>query len=149
MFTEHPNYGTIQTFAESMILTIRNKQAEFFTKYKRYFQGLRTPAVGTLDGSTLADIQYGLKPDDQAYSWNDFDSATFKRDVKFPIHVSVGGYTGPSGPGWILQFELWREKLGPDGYGHEGNHWVYQHHEGPEKRVGIWDEWFIIEEEEV
>ena len=140
----HPNYTTIQTFVKNTTLLIQNEQAKFFTKHKHYFQGLKIPATGKLDGIEEIQIQYGLKPDDQPYSWNDFDSKSFKVNIKFPVHVSIDVYTSSQGPGWILKFEFWYEEIDPDGYGNKGNHWFYQHNEGPLKRPGIWDEWFIM-----
>lgn len=146
MIEDHPNYTTIQAFVESVILTVRNKQAEFFTKHKYYFQGLRIPNTGELDGTSQAQIQYGLRPEGREHSWHDFDPDNFKVDTKFPVHLRLDCYDGPNGPGWILNFELYKD-LGPDGYGNEGTHWYYQHNEGPLVRPGIWDEWFILVEE--
>jgi len=145
----HPKYSTLKTLVDSLILKVRNKQAEYFAAKKKYFQGLLIPSTGKLDGSLSNKINYGLHPSDQEDSWNSFDSANFNVSTKLPIHIKIDVYQSPDGWGWILGCEFWLAGLGPDRYGRDGDHWCYRHNEGPEMGQGIWDEWFIVGEETV
>jgi hypothetical protein len=99
--------------------------------------------VTKLDGNIASDIPYGKKPSDQDDSWNEFAARDFKMDTKVPTHIQIDVYQAQNGWGWILVFDIWKQGLGPDNYGTDGNHWKFQHNEGPEVREGIWDEWFI------
>jgi len=145
--TDHPNFNTIQAFVDNAIIKIRNKQADYFVAKKKYFQGLKIPSQGKLNGKSDVDIDYGLHPSDQEDSWNAFDKTNFKANVKFPIHLTCHVYESPDGWGYILKFELWEPSLGPDKYGNDGDHWIYQINEGPEVRSGIWNDWYVRKDE--
>ena len=58
---------------DSFIINVRNLQAEYFTKHKRYFLGLRIPN-GKEDGTVDKHIAYGLIPEGENDSWNLFSS---------------------------------------------------------------------------
>lgn len=143
----HLNYTTLQTWVDQMILTLETAQASYFVKNQKFFQGLKIPNQGKMDGNDEALIDYGLHPDDQVDSWNTFESTKFKANVKFPCHLRLDVYEAPTGWGWVASFHLYISGLGPDLYGFDGDHWVYQHNEGPgDVGRGIWDDWFIEEE---
>jgi len=143
--TDHPNWKEIKSFTEEMIDILKTEQSAFYIKNKAFFHGLTTPTLesGELDGTTDTPIAYGLKPSDQTDSWNTFASKHFNEDTKFPLHLSVSVYDAPEGMGWKVQLEFFKEALGPDSYGTDGNHWIYYHNEGPVVLDGIWNEWHI------
>jgi hypothetical protein len=143
---DHPRFSTIQTWIDQVLINITNAQATYFAKNQKFFQGLKIPSQGKLDGNSEALIDYGLHPEDQTDSWNTFEKAKFKENVKFPCHLKLDVYESPRGWGWVVSFHLYVEGLGPDTYGNDGDHWVYQHNEGPSIRSGIFDDWFILEE---
>ena len=140
---DHPNYAGLTTFVEALLTKIKNKQAEYFTEKKKYFQGIKTPATGKADGHTLMDIAYGLHPSDQDDSWYTFDSSNFKATTKLPAHICIDVYQSKRGWGWILTMDFYFPGIGPDAYGTDGDHWFYKHNAGPELREGVWDEWHI------
>lgn len=140
---DHPNWNTLNTWTESLIKTIEAQQARHFARRKCFFQGLKTP-TDQCDGIASKDIAYGLKPEDQAESWADFAPQAFKAGVQFPASVKIDVYEHPAGWGYITKFDLYLAGLGPDAYGNDGEHWVYQTNHGPGEIAGIWDEWHII-----
>ena len=132
----HPKFADIQTTVDTLIDKIKIKQADYFAIHKQYFQGLTIPdkAVLEMDGMTYEEIDEGLKPNDQQASWKDFDSTVFFKNATLPCHIRVDVYRMPTkGWGWVLQADIW----------HEGDHWVYQHDEGPGRAGGPWDTWYI------
>jgi len=143
--TDHQNYNSIMTLVNSLIIKIRNAQADYFVKRNQFFQGLRMPTMDC-DGILSLDINYGLRPSDQTDSWNDFDKTNWKLGVKLPFNLSIDVYESPEGWGWIMAVEFWAEGFGPDKYGHDGNHWVYKHNEGPAGAEGVFDDWYIEED---
>lgn len=142
---DHPNYAVINTLVLELINTVRNRQSEYFAKNRKYFQGLRIPSTGQLDGKIYVDINPALRPDDQEHSWIDFAPGDFGVGTKMPVHVQVDTYQSKDGMGWMLRAEFWSD-LGADAYGNEGMHWVYQHCEGPDNPGGIWGDWHIAPE---
>jgi len=145
--TTHVQFTRLNALTKSMLKTVENRQAEYFAKHQQYFQGLKMPIIGKLDGDILGDINPGLKPQDQEASWAEFGPTDFKPGGKLPVHISINVYDAPIGMGWILKLELFAD-LGPDTYGNEGNHWVWKHNEGPASIGGIWDDWYIEPAEE-
>lgn len=143
---DHPNWETINTFTKSIITTIKNKQSEYFTINKKFFQGSKIPSIKS-DGLSLAAINYGTHPSDQEDSWFTFSPNNFKAEVKFPVNVSIDVYSSPRGLGWILIIELWQKGIGPDKYGVDGDHWRYRHNEGPENFSGVFNDWHIVKDE--
>lgn len=143
----HPRYNLLQTAVQALVTAIRNRQAEYFLWKGYYFHGPRIPKVGVLDGRTSEPIPYGERPEGRPDSWADFDSVRFNAATRVPFFLSIAPYVGPEGHGWVLTVELYLAGLGMDAYGMDGEHWVYRHHEGPEQRVGVWDEWHIEPEE--
>lgn len=143
MITNHPRYALLRTAVESLVTAVHNRQAEFFLWKGYYFHGPRIPRVGILDGTKSEPVPYGDRPEGRTDSWADFDPERFNATTKTPFHLAITPYEGPEGHGWVLTVELWKAGLGPDAYGTDGDHWVYRHHEGPEKRQGVWDEWYI------
>lgn len=143
---DHPNYAVINTLVLELINTVRNRQSEYFAKNRKYFQGLRIPSVGQLDGTIDVDINPALRPDDQESSWVDFSPLDFQVGRKLPMHVRVDTYASKSGMGWVLRAEFWKD-LGDDGYGTSGIHWVYLHNEGPLTMPGIYGDWHIEPDE--
>ncbi len=139
---DHPNFKTIKTFVDSTIIDTKNRQAKYFSKRKRYFQGIKTPTL-RCDGAILKDVNYGKKPADQLDSWFDFAPLSFHSSAKFPVRVQIDTYASPEGHGYKIRFDFHKEGLGPDSYGTDGDHWLYVHHEGPEDQSGIFDEWHI------
>lgn len=145
-FRDHPRHAMIQAMAAALVTAVRNRQADYYLWRGYYFHGPRIPQVGQVDGRDSVEIPYGRRPVNRPDSWADFDSARFNAAARLPFHVSLTPYEGPSGHGWVLTLELFAD-LGPDAYGTTGTHWVYQHHEGPEQRVGTWDEWYLESDE--
>lgn len=139
----HSNYSVIYIFVKNLIDIIRVKQDSYFVQKKKYFQGLCIPAQDKLDGIIPIKIDYDKHPSDQEDSWFTFDSENYKTGVKFLTLVTLQVYESPKGWGWILRFEIWKDGLDPDKYENKGNHWVYQHNEGPQVRTNIWDDWYI------
>lgn len=135
------------TLTNSLVTTIRNKQAEYFATKGKYFQGLRMPSTGVLDGNVNATINPALRPEDQEASWLDFDPLTFKTNTKIPYHIHIDVYQSPIGWGWVMVAEFWKTGLGPDTYGNDGDHWLYRHNEGPNQDSGIWSDWHIQPDE--
>lgn len=144
----HENYKTLNTWVKSVSNMIEAQQHEYFARHEKYFQGLKVPEE-KCDGITEKLIAYGKKPDDQEESWSDFAPASFKEGIKFPASVRIDIYQAPSGWGFIVIFDLYHPELGPDTYGNDGDHWQYKTHHGPEKPSGIYDEWYIDEENDL
>ena len=138
----HPKYALLQTFVDALIVKVRNKQADYFVAKGMYFQGIRTP-IANCSGDTNEQMAYGLHPDRTSDSWNTFDPTNYKANTKIPANIRIDIYQSAAGHGWILTIELWKAGLGPDVYEHDGDHWVFRHHEGPEPQEGILDEWYI------
>lgn len=138
----HPKWAS-NNRTQNFIVLITNRQAEYFAKNGKYFQGLRIPSTGALDGDAAAAINYGLKPTDQDDSWNTFAPNDFKASTRLRFHLAIDVYQHPEGMGWILTIDLFSPGLGPDNYGIDGDHWVYRHNHGPMSQSGIWDEWYI------
>ena len=143
-FIDHPQYAKISTFTASIVSQISAKQDVFFLVNGRYFQGLWLLGPdATPDGTTDETIIESTSPDDFGFTWRDFDSVVFKKNIKIPINIKIDVYQAPNGWGWIFTAEAYIAGFGPDAYGNEGDHWMYQHHEGPEVHSGIFDEWYI------
>lgn len=143
MITSHPRYAALRALTDSLVKTVSNRQAEYLLWRGYYFHGPRIPSEGQLSGEGDSAIPYGKRPEGRPDSWADFDSGRFNASSKLPFHVALTPYAGPEGHGWVLTVDLFFAGIGPDAYGQDGDHWVYRHHEGPERRVGIWDEWYI------
>jgi len=126
-----------------LIQSVSAKQAEYFLWRGYYFHGPRIPATEVLDGNGNSEIPYGKCPEGRPDSWSDFDNGRFNANARLPFHIALTPYEGPEGHGWVLTMDLTKPGLGPDAYGEDGDHWVFRHHEGPEQRVGIWDEWHL------
>lgn len=144
---DHENFPIINTFTDDLVKTITNLQAAYFAQNQFYFQGIRIPATGNLDGITKGEINPALKPTDRDDSWLDFSSKDFAVGTKYPVHIQVDVYQSEDGHGWILIIDFYKEGIGPDKYGNSGEHWMYKHNEGPEGFSGIWSDWFIVPEE--
>lgn len=144
----HAEFNKLKALTKSLTITIRNRQAEYFSKHQRYFQGLRIPTIGKLDGLLEAEISPSMRPSDQEASWSDFAPTDFKVGGMLPVHINISVYSSQAGEGWVLTIEFWQD-LGPDNYGNAGDHWTWQHNEGPEARAGIWDDWFVQSDDEM
>ena len=103
---DHPKFSTIQTWIDQMLINLISAQATYCAKNQKFFQGLKIPSQGKLDGNTEALIDYGLHPDDQTDSWNTFEKDKFKANTKFPCHLKLGVYESPRGWGWFASFHM-------------------------------------------
>ncbi|MCK5015644.1 MAG: hypothetical protein KAS32_01115 [Candidatus Peribacteraceae bacterium] len=142
-FIKHPMYAKISTFTASVVSQILNKQNEFFLVNGRYFQGLWLLGDTQVDGTTDETIIESNSPDDFNFTWRDFDSTVFKKNIKIPVNIKIDVYEAPDGWGWIFFAEVYIDGYDPDEFGTYGDHWIYRHHEGPEKINGIFDKWYI------
>jgi len=142
-FIDHPQYAKITAFTESVIGTIKTYQDQFFVTNGRYFQGLWLLGDREVDGTTDEPVINTSAPSDFPFTWKDFAPTIFKNNLKVPVNISISVYEAPTGWGWTFYAEVFYAGLGPDAYGTYGDHWVYQHNEGPEDYIGIFDEWFI------
>ena len=147
--TEHPSFGRINTMTAAFVASVAAKQAEYFIANSKYFQGIKILGDGVQpDGTTDINMDATRKPSDQGESWSDFDSSTFKNNVKIPVQVSIDVFKAPDGWGWTMKIEVWKAGFGPDSYGSDGEHWMYRHEEkGGEVATGErLDEWYIMPE---
>jgi len=143
-FIDHPAYAKITTFTASIVGTIRTYQAQFFVTNGRYFQGLwLLGPTATPDGTTDETVINTSMPSDFPFTWKDFVPTIFKNTLKIPVNIRIDVYEAPNGWGWIFRADVWKAGLDPDAYGNYGDHWVYQHNEGPDDWGGPLDIWFI------
>ena len=131
-FIDHPSYERITTLKQSFVASIAAKQAEFFIANGYYFQGLSL-VNGEPDGVTDIDANITKKPSDCIETWADFDKSLFEANLKLPFNAKIDVYESSDGWGWTLTMDVW----------YNGSHWVYRHHEGPEDRPGVYNEWHI------
>ena len=144
----HPNWAKINTYSAAFVGTIKTNQDAFFAANGKYFQGIALLGpTAKPDGTTDIQVVNASKPYDQNVSWFDFASNVFKNNLKIPIQLKIDVYQAPTGWGWILTAEVWYAGIGPDAYGRNGSHWVYQYNQGPEAMDGIFDEWYIQTDE--
>jgi len=142
-FTSHPRYAVINTLVQSLIQKVTIAQASYFAANRKYYQGIITPS-DTVDGTADAGPNWAVKPTDQAESWKEFDAGTFRSNFKIPFQISIQVYQTSEGWGWLLMIEVWKAGLGTDDFGHEGNHWVYLHNNGPMQfDTTYMDKWLI------
>ena len=143
-FASHPRYTQIMNILNTVLSGIATRQTAFLAANGRYFQGIKILRESKLNGMTNTTADWTVHPTDHSHSWTDFSGTVFKASLQMPVHISLNVYRTPAGEwGWIFVVDLWYAGIGPDAYGHDGDHWVYQHHAGPEAKTGIWDEWFI------
>lgn len=146
MITDHPNFEAIRSFKNTILSILTEKQQLYYNQHDKsgYFQGLMIPSQTQLTGELYGPIDFGTHPDDQSESWGSFLPDYFNAETRIPINISVQIYTTPDGAyGWIFRADLWKPEIGPDMYGNDGDHWVWQHNSGAENRQGVWDDWFI------
>ena len=146
----HPNFEAIRSFVNTTLALLKEKQTFYFSRVggAGYFQGLRIPSQAQLDGESFGPVDFGRHPDDQSESWGSLMPGYFNAETRIPVNISVQTYTTPENKhGWIFMAEFWKAGLGPDLYGNTGDHWIWQHNEGPDIRAGIWDDWFCIVDE--
>lgn len=140
---DHPRFNTIRAFVTSVIKTVEIRQAQYFTKNKKYFQGIKIPAL-ELSGDEDIEPGFSMRPGDQEESWNDFATDHFRPGLKFPVEVSIDVYEHPeTGWGYIINFSLVKAGLGPDKYGRDGDRWKYRYNSGTQQLSGVWDDWYI------
>ena len=147
--TEHPSFGRISSMTAAFVASVAAKQADYFIANGAYFQGIKILGDDAQpDGTTDVNMDATRKPSDQTDTWNDFDSATFKNNVKIPVQVSIDVFKAPDGWGWTMKIEIWKAGFAPDSYGNDGDHWTYRHQEKNGEAVsgGYLDEWHIIPE---
>jgi len=142
-FLNHPNFAKINTFTASVIGTIKTYQDQYFVTNGRYFQGLWLLGNQQVDGNTDVAVINTSAPSDQQVTWRDFAPTVFRNNLKIPVNVRIDVYQSPQGWGWVLVAECWIDGLGPDAFGNNGNHWVYNHSEGPSDIGLVEDVWYI------
>lgn len=144
MITDHPNFEAINSWKNDLITTLKDLQKDYARKNDgNFFQGLKVPSQGKLDGITYAQIDFGQHPGDQVDSWYSFAPERFNSETVFPAHVTINTYKSEDETGWTAKIEFWKAGIGPDTYGKDGDHWVFQHNEGFENFDGIWEDWFM------
>ena len=146
--TNHQYYSNQMTITLQWVSDMDAAQVAYFDIHGHFYQGIITPAT-PLDGTTLGDLDLNVKPTDQAEDWFDFDPVLFPQGKKLAYQIRSDVYKAPSGQGYVLTGDLYYAGLGPDAYGHYGDHIVYRHHVGLEVLDGIFDEWYIQVDSEI
>ena len=142
---DFPNYATLVTRTNTLVSRAITAQGIYFDANGYLFQGIAKP--DTLpDGSTPEDFDVYAKPTDKPHTWNDFDPVGYAAISQKRMRVRIDDYKAPLGDGWIIQIEFRYAGIGPDPYGTDGDHWVYRYHEGAATPGGIFDEWYIQED---
>jgi len=147
-FIDHPQYAKITAYTAQVVQNISDSQAVFFAANGFYFQGLWILGPVQVDGTTDENMVVDTSPEDQPYTWEDFNDSLFKSNIKIPVNIKIDVYQHQLGWGWILTAEVFYAGIDPDAYGNYGDHWIYKHHEGPRSIIDIFDEWHIVMDEE-
>lgn len=146
-FSKHSRSFEINTFIQSLIVSVDKAQSEFFAKNGRYFQGLNLLGGIETDGKVDLTTITVETPIDFKTTWKEFMPEVIKDGFKASVNIQIDVYKSPKGYGWVLTAKCNQDKIEIDRFGNSGSMWMYVFEKGPQgEKTFMSNEWFLCPE---